>query len=167
MHKPYLCEKLKSIIPKSKYKSAITAEAHRLGFEFISFAKAEKMEPETRRLEAWLNANHHGKMAYMANHFEKRTDPTKLVEGAKTVVSLMYNYHTEKNKPIPKYLKFPNTPTGRIITLFSKPNSGNYLNLSTKRSEKSMAGYLWILRQFWNATGPAVAASGGWEKIPC
>lgn len=56
------------------------------------------MDEETRRLEKWLNQNNHGQMGYMANHFEKRTDPTKLVEGAKTVVSLMYNYHTEQHQ---------------------------------------------------------------------
>ncbi len=53
------------------------------------------MDKESRRLEEWLNLNHHGSMAYMANHFELRTDPTKLVPGAKSVISLMYNYHTE------------------------------------------------------------------------
>ena len=94
--------KTSAIIPKSTYKAAIIDEAHRLGFEFIGFAKAEKMEPETRRLEQWLNAGYHGKMGYMANHFDKRTDPTKLVEGAKTVVSLMYNYHSEKKQEDPE-----------------------------------------------------------------
>ena len=38
-------------------------------------------------------------MAYLANHFDKRLDPTKLVEGAKTVVSLIYNYYPEKQLP--------------------------------------------------------------------
>lgn len=56
------------------------------------------MDEEAHRLEEWLNMGKHGKMSYMANHFEKRTDPRKLVEGAKTVVSLMYNYHTEKQQ---------------------------------------------------------------------
>jgi epoxyqueuosine reductase len=71
----------------------IRAEALRLGFSFIGFARAEQMIPEAQQLENWLNKGFHGKMQYMENHFDKRTDPRKLVEGAKSVISLMYNYH--------------------------------------------------------------------------
>ncbi len=71
------------------------------------------MEPETRRLEAWLKANYHGQMSYMANHFEKRTDPTKLVEGSKTVVSLLYNYHTEKQQEDPEAPKISRYAYGK------------------------------------------------------
>jgi epoxyqueuosine reductase len=70
----------------------IRQEAQRLGFDFVGFAKAEEMTQEARRLETWLNGGKHGKMSYLENHFEKRIDPRKLVEGAKTVVSLTYNY---------------------------------------------------------------------------
>jgi len=70
-----------------------------LGFHTVGFAKSEKMEPEAQRLENWLNKGKHGQMHYMANHFEKRIDPGKLVPGAKTVISLLYNYHNpEKQK---------------------------------------------------------------------
>ncbi|MEL6973506.1 MAG: tRNA epoxyqueuosine(34) reductase QueG, partial [Bacteroidota bacterium] len=51
------------------------------------------MEKEAQRLEDWLNRGQHGKMAYMANHFDKRVDPRELVPGAKSVISLLYNYH--------------------------------------------------------------------------
>ncbi len=81
---------------KNQHTLLIREEAKRLGFSFIGFAKAEHMDKEARRLEQWLQQGAHGKMAYMANHFEKRVDPTKLVEGAKTVVSLLFNYHTEQ-----------------------------------------------------------------------
>ncbi len=83
--------------------------AARLGFDMVGIAKAERMDEEAIRLEKWLNKNHHGKMAYMANHFEKRIDPTILVPGAKTVVSLMYNYYTEKkqeDETAPKISKY-------------------------------------------------------------
>lgn len=73
-------------------------EAHRLGFSFVGIAKAERLDTEAKRLEAWLNQGAHGKMSYMENHFEKRVDPTKLVPGAKSVVSLMYNYFTEEKQ---------------------------------------------------------------------
>ncbi len=76
----------------------IKQEAYRLGFDFVGVAKAEKMDEEARRLEEWLNQGMHGKMQYMENHFEKRIDPRKLVEGAKSVVTLLYNYHTDQKQ---------------------------------------------------------------------
>lgn len=66
-----------------------------LGFSFCGISDARFLEEEAPRLEAWLNAEHHGAMGYMANHFDKRLDPRLLVPGAKTVVSLLFNYHTE------------------------------------------------------------------------
>ncbi len=80
-----------------------------LGFHAAGFAKAEKMEPEAQRLEAWLNQGKHGQMHYMANHFEKRIDPRKLVPGAKTVISLLYNYHNpekQKDSAAPKISQY-------------------------------------------------------------
>lgn len=81
-----------------KHTDAIRQEAHRLGFEFVGIARAERMDEEARRLETWLNGNLHGKMAYMANHFDKRIDPRQLVDGAKSVVSLTYNYFTDQEQ---------------------------------------------------------------------
>jgi len=85
----------------SKEKNAITIKkwAKDLGFDFCGIAKAEFLEEEAPRLEAWLRNNYQGKMAYLENHFDKRLDPTKLVEGAKTVVSLAYNYYPEQELP--------------------------------------------------------------------
>ncbi|HMQ50183.1 MAG TPA: tRNA epoxyqueuosine(34) reductase QueG [Saprospiraceae bacterium] len=87
----------------------IETEAKRLGFSFVGIARAEHMDEEARRLEQWLNGGHHGQMAYMANHFDKRTDPRKLVEGARSVISLMYNYYTEaqqEDATAPKISKY-------------------------------------------------------------
>lgn len=83
---------------KNQYTFLIREEALRLGFSFIGFAKAEQMDKEARQLEKWLKQGAHGQMSYMANHFEKRVDPTKLVEGAKSVVSLLFNYHAEQKQ---------------------------------------------------------------------
>lgn len=85
-----------SFLQKDKFAAIIKLHAKNLGFDFCGIAKAEFLEEEAPRLEAWLNQNYHGQMAYMANHFDKRLDPTKLVEGAKTVVSLIYNYYPEQ-----------------------------------------------------------------------
>ncbi|GLR17973.1 tRNA epoxyqueuosine(34) reductase QueG [Portibacter lacus] len=97
---------------KDKHTDLIRAKAHDLGFSFVGIAKAEKMDEESQRLEDWLNKNHHGGMAYMANHFELRTDPTKLVSGAKSVISLMYNYHTDL-KPLESSYKISTYAYGR------------------------------------------------------
>jgi len=61
------------------------------------------MLPEdAERLKAWLEQGYHAGMGYMANHFEKRTDPTLLVEGAKSVISVIYNYYTDKEQEDPE-----------------------------------------------------------------
>lgn len=72
-------------------------QAKALGFDFCGVARAEFLEEEAPRLEAWLQQGKHGAMRYMENHFDKRLDPAKLVEGAKSVVTLMYNYYPEQD----------------------------------------------------------------------
>ncbi|HEY3386342.1 MAG TPA: QueG-associated DUF1730 domain-containing protein, partial [Saprospiraceae bacterium] len=62
------------------------------GFMGAGIARAEHMVEEAKHLEQWLGQNYHGEMAYMANHFDLRVDPTRLVPGAKSVISLLYNY---------------------------------------------------------------------------
>ncbi|SNS10715.1 epoxyqueuosine reductase [Belliella buryatensis] len=81
---------------KDKYAQIIKTQAKNLGFDFCGISKAGFLEEEAPRLENWLNQNYHGQMGYLANNFDKRLDPTKLVEGAKTVVSLIYNYYPAK-----------------------------------------------------------------------
>ncbi len=68
------------------------------GFEHIGIAKAAFMDEEARRLTDWLAQGKHGKMSYMERHFDLRVDPTKLVPGAKSVISLSFNYHTTLNQ---------------------------------------------------------------------
>ncbi|MGB3182435.1 MAG: tRNA epoxyqueuosine(34) reductase QueG [Cyclobacteriaceae bacterium] len=71
------------------------AMAH--GFDFCGMAAAEYLEEEAPRLDAWLKKDMHGNMGYLANHFDKRLDPTKLVERARSVVTFVYNYFPEKD----------------------------------------------------------------------
>lgn len=82
----------------SNHTKLIKQEAHRLGFDFCGISKADFLEEEAPRLEKWLNLNMHGKMHYMENYFDKRLDPRKLVPGAKSVVSLLLNYYTDKKQ---------------------------------------------------------------------
>ena len=82
---------------RSYYTKLIKDEATRLGFEFCGIAKADFLEEEAPRLEQWLLQNMHGRMKYMENYFDKRLDPRKLVPGAKSVISLLYNYYPSEN----------------------------------------------------------------------
>ena len=88
--------------------SFIKTTATALGFEFCGIAKAEYLEEDARRLEQWLANGMHGKMSYMENHFDLRVDPTKLVPGAKSVISLLYNYYPYElqNEEAPKVAKY-------------------------------------------------------------
>jgi epoxyqueuosine reductase len=82
---------------KARHTVIIKRLATDLGFEAVGIAKARFLEEEAPRLEQWLNNNYQGQMGYMANHFDKRLDPQKLVPGAKSVVSLLYNYYPEQD----------------------------------------------------------------------
>lgn len=74
----------------------------RLGFMACGFTKARFLEEEAPRLEEWLSRNYQGEMAWMANHFDKRLDPRKLVPGAKTVISLLFNYFPAQEQASPE-----------------------------------------------------------------
>ena len=98
------------ILRQQKYSQLIKAKAIELGFDACGISKADFLEEEAPRLEKWLNLNYQGKMAYMANHFDKRLDPRKLIDGAKSVITVILNYFpqqtlTEKddNYKISKY----------------------------------------------------------------
>lgn len=85
---------------QSTYSQKIKAETKRLGFLSCGISRAEFLEEEAPRLESWLRQGMHGEMAYMENHFDKRLDPRKLVPGAKSVISLLYNYFpAEQQQP--------------------------------------------------------------------
>jgi epoxyqueuosine reductase len=86
----------------------IKEEARRLGFDFCGISPAGFLEEEAPRLEKWLKENRQGEMRYMENYFDKRLDPRLLVEGAKSVISLLYNYYPETTQQagMPKISKY-------------------------------------------------------------
>ena len=91
-----------------RYKSFIKQKANELGFFYCGFSKAGFLAEEAPKLERWLREGLHGKMSYMENHFDKRLDPTRLVEGSNSVISLLLNYYpsesqTENAPKISKY----------------------------------------------------------------
>lgn len=81
---------------KSRYTNLLKAKARTLGFEYCGISKAEFLKEEAPRLESWLQQGRHGSMNWMENHFDKRLDPRLLIEGARSVVSLLLNYYPEK-----------------------------------------------------------------------
>lgn len=83
---------------RSKNSALIKAEAQRLGFLSCGISKAEFLEEEAPRLEEYLSKERHGKMSFLENYFDKRLDPTKLVEGSKSVISLLLNYYPEEKQ---------------------------------------------------------------------
>ena len=85
------------------HTSIVKQEAKKLGFDFCGISQAKFLEEEAPKLEAWLKNQFHGEMKYMENYFDKRLDPRLLVEGAKSVISLLYNYY-------PKETQTPNAP---------------------------------------------------------
>ena len=91
-----------------QHTQLVKKEAARLGFDFCGISKAAFLEEEAPRLEKWLNTKKHGQMGYMDNYFDKRLNPTLLVEGAKSVISLLYNYSPTQtqNPDAPKLSKY-------------------------------------------------------------
>lgn len=78
---------------RNKHAEIVKDKALALGFEYCGISVARNLDEEKDKLTNWLSRGFHGKMGYLENHFEKRLDPTKLVPGAKSVISLLYNYY--------------------------------------------------------------------------
>jgi len=93
---------------KNTYTQFVKSEARRIGFDFCGISKAEFLEEEAPRLEKWLKENRHGQMKYMENYFDKRLDPRLLVDGARSVISLLYNYYPaqQQTSDAPKISKY-------------------------------------------------------------
>ncbi len=86
-----------STMTRDQLGDRIKKAAYEVGFMFCGISKAEKLEDEAPKLEAWLNKGYHGRMTYMENHFDKRLDPSLLVPGAKSVITVAYNYFPEND----------------------------------------------------------------------
>lgn len=84
---------------QEKYSLLIKNKAHKFGFAECGISKTEFLEEDAKTLEKWLKNDFHGEMKYMENHFDKRLDPRLLVEGSRSVISLMYNYFPEEEIP--------------------------------------------------------------------
>jgi epoxyqueuosine reductase len=92
----------------SKNTLLVKQTATELGFSGCGIARAVRLDDDARRLEQWLNKGYHGQMVYMANHFDLRVDPSKLVPGAKSVITLLMNYYPNEiqNSGVPQVSKY-------------------------------------------------------------
>ena len=79
-----------------QHSNSIKNKALEIGFDFVGISNAEKLKEEENRLQQWLDSGFQGKMSYLENHGKKRLDPTELMPGTKSVISLMYNYYPEE-----------------------------------------------------------------------
>jgi epoxyqueuosine reductase len=93
---------------KEKHTSLIKSSAKSLGFDYCGIAKAERLDEDAQRLESWLNKGFQGSMNYMNNYFDLRIDPSKLVPGAKSVITLLLNYFPAEHQNVdaPKVSKY-------------------------------------------------------------
>ncbi len=98
----------------------IKEEAARLGFSFTGVSKATFLEEEAPRLEQWLKGNMQGAMSYMERNFDKRLDPRLLVDGAKSVVSLLLNYFPSESQTDPEAPKISRYAYGKDYHLVIK-----------------------------------------------
>lgn len=76
-----------------KNTAIVKQTAAQLGFDYCGIAKAGYLSDDARRLESWLSKGMHGTMQYMQNHFDLRVDPTLIVPGAKSIITILYNYY--------------------------------------------------------------------------
>lgn len=86
----------------------IKESAKAIGFDACGIAQATHLEEDARVLKKWLSNGHQAEMHYLERNFEKRTDPTKLCEGAKSVVVLLMNYKSNEkhSKSVPRFAKY-------------------------------------------------------------
>ena len=128
----------------SQATAIVKAEAKRLGFDYCGISKAGFLEEEAPRLENWLNKNMHAEMDYMANHFDARLDPTKLVPGAKSVVSLLLNYYTDDKQADSSAPKISQYAFGEDYHTVIKKKLKNLLFEINQKIGKSVNGRVFV-----------------------
>jgi epoxyqueuosine reductase len=120
---------MKNALERTKF---IKSLATQLGFSYCGISKAEFLEEEAPKLEEWLKRGYQGKMSYLENHFDKRLDPTLLVPGAKSVISLLYNYYPEKDLSKDNGLKIAKYAYGEDYHFVIKDKLKTFLELIQK-----------------------------------
>jgi epoxyqueuosine reductase len=109
--------------------SLVKQTAAKLGFDYCGISKAEFLEEEAPRLENWLKQNMQGEMKYMENYFDKRLDPRLLVEGAKSVISLLLNYYPSQQQQDPNAPKISKYAYGTDYHFVIKEKCKTFIEL--------------------------------------
>jgi epoxyqueuosine reductase len=129
---------------KAEHTAIVKSEAKRLGFEYCGISAAGFLEEEAPRLESWLKNNMHGEMNYMSNHFDMRLDPTKLVPGAKSVISLLLNYFTEETQKDPNAPQISKYAYGEDYHFVIKDKLHEMLNTLEEKIGRSIGGRAFV-----------------------
>lgn len=128
----------------ASHTAIVKSEAKRLGFDYCGISKAEFLEEEAPRLENWLKQKMHGEMSYMENHFDMRLDPTKLVPGAKSVISLLLNYYTEEKQSDLQAPKISKYAYGEDYHLVIKRKLKELLDTLQEKIGRSIGGRAFV-----------------------
>ena len=99
-----------------------------LGFSYCGISKADFLSEEADHLETWLKRGYQGKMSYMERHFDKRLDPRKLVPGAQSVISLLYNYAPQKDQTYQAPYKIARYAYGKDYQFVIKDKLAEFMN---------------------------------------
>ncbi len=138
---------------KTSISKKIKDFALELGFHSCGISKADFLPEDAAYLKKWLDQNHEGEMAYMRNHFEKRTDPRILVENAKSVISVLLNYYPEKVLQDDDQYKISKYAYGRDYHFVMKDKLTELLNfteaLTGKRKARMFVDSAPVLDRRW------------------
>ncbi len=72
---------------------SIKDEARALGFSHVGICSASPDALAAERLSTWLERGYHASMAWMAARAEERCDPSRVLPGARSIISLAVNYY--------------------------------------------------------------------------
>lgn len=129
---------------RQQHTDQVKRIARELGFSFCGISKAVFLEEEAPRLEDWLNRNYQGKMSYLENNFDKRLDPTKLVEGAKSVISLVYNYFPEKDLAEENGFKIAKYAYGKDYHFVIKDKLKTFFQMIRENVDQDLNGRVFV-----------------------
>ncbi len=141
----------------------IREEAINLGFDDVGFVSAEVLDKEAEFLEKWLDRGFHGGMDYMNNNVEKRNDPTKLVEGAKSVIVVLQNYNPPQDGNMKSDFKLARYAYGRDYHKVVKNRLKKLMSFIQSQISEEAEGRFFVDSAPVSERSLAVRAGLGWR----
>ncbi|MGB3464752.1 MAG: tRNA epoxyqueuosine(34) reductase QueG [Cyclobacteriaceae bacterium] len=149
-----------------KYVKRHTAQikqiARELGFDFCGISKATFLEEEAPKYEEWLKKGYQGKMSYLENNFDKRMDPRQLVDGARSVISLIYNYYPEEDLNKAENLKIAKYAYGKDYHFVIKDKLKDFFQIIRDRIDPDVNGRVFVDSAPVHERAWAAKAGLGW-----